>query len=175
MKRKGDAIFRLIWGTMVLAIVVIVAFATYPLNPVELDEVVILDDDNTIVAGEPVHFKVKGLKNTDRTSHVIYQLVNSRITTYTPIEGNLPIGTKEYGKCLPTSVSDMPGQYHIRVTISVPYFGGLREPTVSKDSNKFTIVSPITQRGKQGIQGKRGIHGDKGDRGEKGAYILIKK
>jgi hypothetical protein len=140
MRKYKDISFWLIWATMMCVIFVAIGFAAYPLKPVTLNKIEILDADNTITAGEPVHFTVWGMKHTDRPSKVIYQLVNTRVTTYSAVEGNLAKGTDHYSKSLPTSKYDMAGTYYIRTTVSVKYFGGLREVTVAKDSAPFTMV-----------------------------------
>jgi hypothetical protein len=174
-KRKNEIVFWLIWGTMICIIVAIVGFATWPLKPVDLTAVELIDsiDDGkdipvinpTIIAGNPVHFMVRGMKHTDRPSKVIYQLVNTRVTTYSVIEGNLGKGTDHYPKALPTSKYDMSGIYYVRTTICVNYWG-IRDVCVMKDSNTFTMVCPAkAERGIQGIQGKKGDKGEKGKTG----------
>jgi hypothetical protein len=145
MRKNTEPIFWLIWGTMAIAIVLFFAFALWPLQPIRIDEVKILNKGNTLKAGDHVDFRMYGFKDTDKPSKVIYQLVNDRVTTYTTVEGNLPRGTTEYGKVLPTSRGDIPGEYYMRVSMTTNYFG-LRDVTVAKNSAPFQM-KPCVPRG----------------------------
>ena len=122
-----------------LPFVSIVGMSIVPLTPIEIHSVKILNPGNIVKAGDHIIYAVDATKYTDRPARILRQLVNDRVTHYTPIESNIPTGKKRRTSTLITSKGDPPGEYYIKYTLVYRYFG-FRDVAVSTESDRFMIV-----------------------------------
>jgi len=130
----------LLLAICMLPFLALVGIVLWPYNPLTIHSVSILNKNNTVMAGEKVLYAADVTKHTSRAGKVIRQLLNSRVITYTAIEGNVDTGRKIVKNYLETSSGDLPGQYYMRFTVVYTYFG-FWEVTVAENSKPFTMIA----------------------------------
>jgi hypothetical protein len=146
-----------------LPFLALVGIVLWPYNPLTINSVNIINPGNTVIAGENVLYSADVVKHTNKPGKVIRQLINSRVITYSAIDGNIDQGGRIVNNYLETSAADLPGYYYMKFTAVYTYFG-FWEVTVSANSKLFQMIAHHDElkegkEGKQGVQGKRGPAG----------------
>lgn len=161
---QSKGLMMLIVG-MLLPLVALVLMLVWPLTPIEI-RCLKITNQTTIIAGDQIHYAIDMTKYINVPGKVIRQLVNERVTTYSPIDGNVSPGTRILRSSINTSPSDMPGAYKLRWSVTYTYWG-FRDVTVSAESEPFTM------RAHPAVKGERGQRGIRGEKGERGGFSLF--
>ena len=119
--------------------VVYLVLMVWPLNPIEIKSVKILNENNIVRIGEDIRFRVHYVKHTDKHGLVVRQLINDRVVNYTPHISSVPKGEDEGVGVLKTGPGDVPGHYHVNYTVIYEYFG-FRKVSTSAVSDEFVII-----------------------------------
>lgn len=139
MKRFCSPSIYILSGIVLISALVLAGLNWWPLNPIELKEIKIMNPDNIVRIGQPILFKVIFVKHTDKPGIVVRQLINDRVINYTPIMSRFPVGDGMGVGRIHTSKGDVPGAYHIKYSTIHKYFG-FREVTTSAISDEFELV-----------------------------------
>jgi len=142
-----------------LPFIALCGIVLWPYNPIRID-VLKITNNGPVTLGTPVFYCMTGEKYTDKPGVVIRQLINSRLITYTALDGNVETGPFIINNYLETGTGDLPGIYHMRMTIKYTYFG-FWEVITALNSLPFRMVAHHDElkEGKQGKQGKQGKPG----------------
>jgi hypothetical protein len=111
----------------------------WPLTPLEIKSVTILNKDKKVLQGEELLFEVAYVKHTNLSGTVYRQLINDRVINYSPHVSSVPLGEAKRVGYLRISKTDCPGGYQLNYTVIYKYFG-FREVVVSKLSDKFQVI-----------------------------------
>jgi hypothetical protein len=111
----------------------------WPLNPIELKSVTILNEGKRVKIGTSILFKVHYIKHTDKAGTVYRQLINDRVVNYSPHISAVPSGEAKRIGFIRTSNGEMPGKYQVNYTVVYEYFG-FRDVVTNKLSDEFEIV-----------------------------------
>jgi hypothetical protein len=174
-RREGDyrimttswqtKVLTLLFGLSVLPFFALVGIVLWPYDPLTINSVTIENAGNTVIAGERVYYAVNVVKRTAKVGTVIRQLINSRVITYSPLDGNIDTGQKIVRNYLETSYGDLPGEYMMRFTVTYTYFG-FWDVTVAKNSPPFNMIQDHNEVGEKGEKGERGKEGKQGAPGK---------
>lgn len=122
-----------------LPMLFVIALSWWPLHPLELKSVKVMNFDNRVTIGQPILFQVHYIKHIDKHGIIIRQLVNDRVINYTPIVSNVGLGESKGIGRIKTSAGDIPGKYHIKYSVVYEYWG-FRDVVVSALSDEFELV-----------------------------------
>ena len=139
---RNTKIIYMVAGVLISILIpqfVYMALVVWPLNPIELKSVKILNEDNTVRIGEDIRFQVHYIKHTDKEGKVVRQLINDRVVNYTPHISHVPKGEAKGVGFLKTGPGDIPGKYRVNYTVIYEYFG-FRKVHASAVSDVFCIV-----------------------------------
>lgn len=112
--------------------------SVWPLNPIEIKSVKILNPNNVVCIGDDILFQVHFIKHTDKCGRVVRQLINDRVINYTPHISSVPKEEDKGVGTLKTGPSDMPGRYQVSYTVIYEYFG-FRKVSTSAVSDEFIL------------------------------------
>jgi hypothetical protein len=157
-------VLTLLFGLSVLPFFALVGIVLWPYDPLTINSVAI-ENKGPIIAGTPVYYAVNVEKHTPKVGTVIRQLINSRVITYSPLDGNIDTGVKIVRNYLETSPGDLPGEYVMRFTVTYTYFG-FWDVTVAKNSPPFNMIQGHDEVGEKGEKGERGKEGKPGAPGK---------
>ncbi|MFA5397960.1 MAG: hypothetical protein WC346_18255 [Methanogenium sp.] len=139
MKRFCSPLIYILSGVILISAITLAVLNWWPLNPIELKEVKILNADNIVKIGHPILFRVSYAKHTSKHGFVVRQLINDRVVNYTTIASRVATGEGQKIGRIHTSVGDIPGTYHVKYTVVYKYFG-FREVATSAVSDEFELV-----------------------------------
>jgi len=115
------------------------ALLWWPLNPIELKSVSIINADKMVFIGDEIFFQVHYVKNTDKNGIVYRQLIDGRVVNIAPHVSNVPKGEATRIGFIKTGPGDLPGRYRINYSVAYEYFG-FRNVVVSAMSDEFNLV-----------------------------------
>ena len=136
----GKHALKFIGAILIIPTMTLLGLMWWPLNPLELKSVTILNEDKRVVAGGKVVFEVHYVKHTDMAGKVVRQLINNRVINYAPHVSDIPSCEAKRVGTLKTNRADEPGTYMVNYTVIYRYFG-FREVAVSKLSDEFELVA----------------------------------
>ena len=139
MRKSCNPTLYVLSGMVLISALVLAALNYWPLNPIELKEVKILNADNIVRIGQPILFRVTFTKHTEKPGLIIRQLINDRVINYTGIMSRFPKGDGQGIGRIHTSKGDVPGSYHIKYSVVYKYFG-FREIATSAISDEFELL-----------------------------------
>ena len=137
---KGD---KIIWRSLIAAFTVpsliFLVLTFWPLNPLEIKSVTIMNLHKTATMGDDIIFQVHYVKRTGMHGKVYRQLINDRVINYRPHISSVPVGERKGIGVLHMGKEEVPGKYQVNYTVVYRYFG-FREVSVSGLSDEITIV-----------------------------------
>lgn len=138
MKAIARAILVLVAATIATPLAYL-SMLWWPLNPIELKSVKIMNDNNKVIIGQELIFQVHYIKHTEKSGRVYRQLLDGRVVNLAPHISKVPVGEAAHLGFIRTGPGDLPGKYRINYTIIYEYFG-FRDVVVSAMSDEFTLM-----------------------------------
>ena len=139
LNRIDKAVWRGLIGVIVIPTLTFLVLIFWPLNPIEIKSVKIMNKNRTVVSGEDIIFQVHYVKHTKKHGKVYRQLLNDRVVNYRPHISSVPTGEKKGIGFLHTGDEEKPGLYQVSYTVVYRYFG-FRDVSVTGLSDEFTVI-----------------------------------
>lgn len=115
----------------------------YPFDPLTIHDIVIVDADNTVLAGDSILLNVHYTKNTDLPAVVTRRLIGPVVIALPPTTGTNPIGAGiARVQVLVPSYADS-GDYHIATEYTYTYGSfPARKIVVYSKTPMFHVINP---------------------------------
>ena len=145
------SIYAILSGIFIFLILISVCYACilafYPFKTFDGKQIVILNKDKKVCAGDYLEWKIEYFKYINKSARVTRVLVNSYVINFDETTYNVPVGEGIYMDKTSIKIPEnaSPGIYKLRLTI-VYNVNHLQESTVRVESENFEVRNSLLSK-----------------------------